>query len=445
MRFLTKPLLTLVLALFVVSTSIYYFSSTDLQNPQTTVDELETKSAQFEKREEENKTENVRERALQEFEKTKDPTTGTVPKERLLEAKKVIKGLRNARSPIPNIAWTERGPNNVGGRTRAIFFDKRDATNNTVFAAGITGGLWKTTNFKAATPTWTMVDDFFQNMAISAMVQNPTNPMIMYFGTGEGYDGDNRGLGIWNTTDGGTTWMQLPSTNNVQFHFVQDLLIDKNGHLYASTGGATTGGNGGIKKSVDGGNTWNNVLGTIGADLELAQDGSIYASIGFQNTGVEGTVWKSNFNTHAGNTGNQSTWTNITPAGHGKFERIEIALAPSDANRIYLLCEGENSNDVTKMFRSEVGGSNWISLNVPTICDQGDNAPFTRVQAWYDLIAVVHPTIPDHLYIGGIDALRSFDKGATWTQITDWANNVSACNLANQPQNVHADHHMYVF
>jgi len=150
----------------------------------------------------------------QENELTMDPALGYVPKERLLQAYQYAEELRGEHhaermmAPIASMNWTERGPANVGGRTRTIMVDPNDATHKTVFAGGVGGGLWKTTDITASTPVWTAINDFFANIAISCMTYDSTTPTTMYFGTGEGYfNGDAiRGLGIWKSTNAGATW-----------------------------------------------------------------------------------------------------------------------------------------------------------------------------------------------------------------------------------------------
>lgn len=381
-----------------------------------------------------------------EYEKTHDPRTNTIPTERLIVARQVAaqKLRENSRGPgdgIPDIIWEERGPNNIGGRTRAILIDVSDNTNNTVWAGGVSGGLWKTTNFQSANPSWSQIDDFFDNLAVTTIIQDINNSSIMYFGTGEGWANADavRGLGIWKTIDSGSTWSQLSSTNNSNFYYVQDLLFDTNGNLYATTGT-------GLYKSSDDGTTWTKVLGAhyeFHGDLEIGADGDIYVSTG--RWGTTGKVFKSDFNTHGANTGNNGTWTDISPTGN--FHRIEMATAPNNANRIYLLCQGQGSSNVTKIFRSDNAAGNsgitWTSLTVPTIIDQGSNSVFTRGQAWYDLIAQVDPNNADVVFIGGVDALRSTDAGANWTQMTTWS--LYGAPDYGAAQNVHADHHNFIF
>ena len=103
--------------------------------------------------------------------------------------------------------WVERGPNNVGGRTKAIIFDPTDSTNKTVIAGGISGGLWKNTDITAAT-TWTKMS-LPENINVQNITVDPLNSSIWYIGSGESYTGDVNGNGIWKTTDAGLTWYKV--------------------------------------------------------------------------------------------------------------------------------------------------------------------------------------------------------------------------------------------
>ena len=124
-----------------------------------------------------------------ENEMIKDPVLGRPAPERLLEIRKDLKKGKYRKSNLRNDSnkWEERGPDNVGGRTRAILIDKNDATGNKVWAGGVSGGLWYTNNFKSADVSWTAVNDFLPTLAISSISQDPSNTDILYFGTGEGY------------------------------------------------------------------------------------------------------------------------------------------------------------------------------------------------------------------------------------------------------------------
>ena len=173
--------------------------------------------------------------------KTKDPLTGDVPRQRLDYARQIQsqrfaeQKLFNREAAVPGINWTERGPDNVGGRTRAIMYDQNDPAGKKVWAAGVGGGLWFTNDITAATTVWTKVNDAFNNLAITCITQGKsfTSKNKMFFGTGEGWANPDgiRGNGIWRSLDGGATWIQLPSTiNSDSFRFVQDILyVDNSG------------------------------------------------------------------------------------------------------------------------------------------------------------------------------------------------------------------------
>ena len=95
--------------------------------------------------------------AEEEFEKTVDPALGEVPKWRLMNVMKEIEDyelkVSSRKAAISGVSWEERGPRNVSGRTRAILIDDADATGATVFAGGVGGGLWKSTNALDANPS----------------------------------------------------------------------------------------------------------------------------------------------------------------------------------------------------------------------------------------------------------------------------------------------------
>src|SRR5437667_3334795 len=105
-------------------------------------------------------------------------------------------------------SWTWLGPGNIGGRITTILVHPSDAGRIWINNPG--GGIWKSTN---GGETWSPVDDFLANLVVSAMAISPTDPNVMYAGTGGGAGGSLlRGAGIFKSTDGGTTWSQLAAT-----------------------------------------------------------------------------------------------------------------------------------------------------------------------------------------------------------------------------------------
>ena len=373
----------------------------------------------------------------QEFLMTRDPALNFVPKERLLATMRFMSTARTTQ--IADLAWIERGPNNIGGRSRAIFIDKRDPTGNTVFAASVSGGIFKSTNFTSPSANWTVVDDHMANLAVTVLVQDRNNFNIMYAGTGEGWFNVDavRGAGIFKSIDGGITWNQLPST--AQFEYVQDIVIDNNGNVYASLRSLTSN-NRGVVRSVNEGASWSQVLGTPltdlayttsrGADLEVASNGDLYATLGiFSRT----MVLKSAFATNGANTGAAGTWTDITPTHSNTTFRGEITVAPSNPQRLYLMMQDSATDKVLNFYTSSNGGTSWTSTSVASgspLDDALNNG--SSSQTWYDLISAVDSANANVIVVGGIELAKSTDGGSTWTAVST-------------PGSVHVDQHALVF
>lgn len=377
--------------------------------------------------ESEREKKNIEKAWEQYFQMMKDPVLGYVPSERLLPIWKDIQENANAKTTaaIAGVTWTEHGPTNVGGRTRAIMIDPNDGTKRTIWAAGVNGGIWKCTDITATTPVWTAIDNFMTNLAVTGLVSDPTNPSVFYACTGEGYFNVDaaRGAGVFKSTDGGATWAQLPSTTG--FTRCQRILVTPTGTVLVAER------NNGLQRSINGGTTWTKVLGTglgiTGAasnfayDVDVAADGSIFATL-------DGSVHKS---TNDGATFGAAQTLPVT------LGRVEIACAPNDANYAYALIE--NGNVVNGIARTTNGGTTWTARTEPDDADPGiPNTDFSRGQAWYDLSIAVNPTNRDMLYVGGVDLFRSSDGAGTWTQVAHWYGGFGF-------QYVHADQHFIVY
>ena len=368
----------------------------------------------------------AREAMERDIKMMKDPSLGYVPVERLIAAKEYKDQLMRTEAALIGVEWNSLGPKNQGGRSRTILVDANDATGNTVFAGSVGGGLWRTTNITAAEPLWAPVDDLIGNLAVTSITQDPSNPMVMYFCTGEGFFNIDaiRGLGVWKSINGGASWSQLASTNNANFHYCQKIVVNSTGIILVAT-------QTGLRRSTDGGATFTKVLGTglgiTGAasnmtyDVEIAANGDVYASL-------DGSVHKS---TNAGVTFGAAQTLPIAVA------RVELACAPSDANYVYAVCE--NGSVVAGVLRTINGGTTWVSRTEPADADPGVGATdFSRGQAWYDLSLAVDPNNRDRLFAGGIDLFVSSDGAGTWTQVSHWYGGFGF-------QYVHADQHSVLF
>ncbi|WP_369047915.1 PA domain-containing protein [Tenacibaculum sp. UWU-22] len=158
----------------------------------------------------------------QEYLNEMNPYTGKTDKEKLYALQQELiskKPLRRVPGDGSDNSWIERGPTNVGGRTRAVLFDPNDATHETVFAGGVSGGLWKNTNISNRNSRWVQVG-IPENLAVSCIAVDPNNTQIFYVGTGESYvNGDVNGNGLWRSIDGGNSWEKVLGgiTGNIIF------------------------------------------------------------------------------------------------------------------------------------------------------------------------------------------------------------------------------------
>jgi PKD repeat protein len=381
-----------------------------------------------------------------ELEITKDPALGITPRERLLSAIKYTVKLQNnpiqsgTHAAISGISWTERGPSNVGGRTRAILVNPNDPSKKSIFAGGAGGGLWKTADITAASPLWTPVNDLFADLAVTAIAADPLNAQIIYFGTGEGFsNGDAiRGLGMWKSVDGGNTFAQLASTNNSNFYYVQRIVVHPStSHVFAAT-------RTGLYKSKDSGVTWTKVLGNgtgastdLIADVEISSDGAVWVAAGLSGTdGVYRAPVSGLTTGDAGTYSKRNTGANGFPTTG--FNRIELACAPSSASTAYALVISNSTSDLINIYKTTDAGVNWSSIPLPVDADGGVSPGITRGQGWYDLAAAVDPSAPNTLMIGGVDLFKTTNSGTSWQQMSHWYGGFGF-------QDVHADQHFILY
>ncbi len=380
-----------------------------------------------------------------EFEITKDVKLGYVPSDRLIKASENLVEARRRLRANPSLRvtalnWMERGPykdsagmygNDRGefgsvtsGRIRAVHVDLADPTHKTVWVGGVSGGLWKTNDITVSPTIWTPVNDQLGNLAVADIVQDPTNHNIMYYGTGEkSYNYDAvRGGGIWKSTDHGVTWNLLPST--VDFWNISRMVVDGAGNIYAATLGSNEKG---LQRSNNGGATWTDIT-PIGlthhiSEMKLSSTGRLHIVAGFF------------YNTHTGAAGYRYTdnpasvspysWTSPVTSFSPVNFNVEIATA---GNTLYA-APSNSSYQTPVVFKSTDGGANWAATaaNPPSNVSSG--------QAWYCIALGVDPANPDNVIIGGFNAYRSSNGGASWSQIGNWSGFSPGISY------IHADQH----
>lgn len=301
---------------------------------------------------------------------------------------------------ISSAQWTSIGPGNIGGRIRTIAIHPTLPTS--IFAGGVSGGIWKSSNSGAS---WTPVNDFMANLAISSIVFDPSNSNTMYAGTGESFAGDGvRGFGVFKSVDGGVSWSLLsgtnPTTTSSDWYFVNRIAIS-GGVILAAT-------NGGIYRSTDGGATW----------LKTANTPSNYPrDIQFDPNNTNNAV--AGFNGYVGYSRDAGVnWTYV-PVGTG---RVELAYAKSSANTLF----ASVSINSGTLYKSTDGGASWSSVS---------SYGHLGNQGFYDNAIWVDPVNASHILLGGLDLWRSTNGGVTFTKISTWY---------YWPSSVHADHHTIV-
>ena len=149
------------------------------------------------------------------WELSMNPMEGKPNLEKLFELQYELRKNRfnSKKSPLVpgesnEMKWNERGPGNVGGRTKGLMFDPNDGSSETVFAGGVSGGLFKNTNISSQSSTWEHITKGIpDNIPVSSITYDPNNTKIFYVGTGESYTGaEALGNGLWKSSDGGNTW-----------------------------------------------------------------------------------------------------------------------------------------------------------------------------------------------------------------------------------------------
>lgn len=235
----------------------------------------------------EGRREDVQGRLAYETAMLADPSTGGIPegiREKSLAFARAIPSVEGIEPSHPAARiqateWAARGPYNVGGRTRGIAIDV--SNENVLLAGGVSGGIWKSNDngrnwFKATDPA------SLHNVTALAQDTRPGNTHIWYHGSGElvgntarGGGAPFRGDGLFKSIDGGNTWQQLPATAegnrgtfNSQFQYIWNIAVHPDplrNEVYVAAFG-------GILRSLDGGNTWSVVLGESLINLPGSQD-----------------------------------------------------------------------------------------------------------------------------------------------------------------------------
>src|SRR5256714_22887 len=352
------------------------------------------------------------------------------------------------------------GPASMGGRIDDITCV--DNNSYICYVAFATGGLWKTANNGT---TFTPVFDTYSAGSIGDVAIAPSNPDIIWVGTGEANNRQSAsfGDGIYKSTDGAKTFMRMGLEDS---QTISRIVIDPRdpNTVYVAVLGHLFGPNKerGVYKTTDGGKTWNNAkfidedTGFTDLVMDPIDSKTLYAasyqrrrtSWGFNGGGPGSGVWKT---TDAG-----KSWTRIQGSGfpEGILGRIGIDVSRSNPNVLYAQIEvgastgtgGEEQTgaptptptptgsptpavsptpDPKKhgVWRSDDKGKTW---RVIASCFNAGGCTENNRPMYYSQIRV-DPSNPENVFVGGLNFSRSIDGGKTFKSL--------------QPGIAHSDHH----
>ena len=340
--------------------------------------------------------------------------------------------LRGDRSPD----WEDLGPKNIGGRSLCLAINPLDT--NILWMGSASGGIWKSTTAGRGADAWQRVETGFPVLGVSALALDPSNPNILYAGTGEVYNVENSapnvairvtrgtyGIGILKSTNGGDTWTKSLDWGYGQLRGVQDIKINP---LRPSTVFAAT--TEGLLRSWDAGATWQTVHNKrMAVDIEIdpSDTSRIFVTHGsLDDQDVSGIYRSENGGT------NFVKLSGGLPATYSG--KTLLTQSPAASNVLYAsVGEAFVQNGLYKTIN---GGNSWVKVNTTDV---------SKYQGWYSHDVAVHPTNPNTLIWVGIDAWKSTSAGALVTQKSYWYKwdfgYVPAGGSEGPPDYVHADIH----
>lgn len=440
-------------------------------------------------------------RARYDFDMLKDPATGKIPagifeKEIAYAITLPVKGsINNPAARISDITalnnYLPAGPNNVGGRTRALAYDLRfnGSSNQVIIAGSVSGGIMRSTNGGSS---WERVSPEEDTHSFTVLAQDPRTGFqdTWYAAGGEAYGNTTSeigatylGYGLWKSTNNGATWIKLALNNVTEingtpvaagtletfdhpFDYVHKISINPaNGDVYVA-------GHRRLLRSTNGGSSFQTVFGSAVAanagtgqmDIAINNTGRILLAVngGNPDSGLKG-IWLSN-------SGNISSFVRIAGGPvlgvdsipnwrgndySGTSKRVLIAIAPSNQNSGYVFYENglKNESPTLKpeadLFKFDIAGNSitWSnrSANMPDFPGGNlENSDPLAVQTGYDMVLGIKPNDPNTVIVGGTNLYRSTDGFATSTN-TAWINGYSTSFNYQQYPNGHPDQHSITF
>ena len=308
------------------------------------------------------------------------------------------------------LRWRPIGPFR-GGRTKAATGVR--GKPGLFYIGVVNGGVWKTTDYGR---TWQPIFDDQPTGSIGAIAVAPSNPDVIYVGSGEGMQRPDlsTGDGIYRSTDGGKTWKHLGLRDGQQ---IPQIVVDPKDEkrLFVAVLGHPYGPNEerGVYRSTDGGETFQKVLyldentGAADVALDPSDPATVYAVLWESRQGP----WENGEFSGEGSGLYKSTdgglsWRPLKdglPTFAEGLGRIGITVAPSQPRRLYATVE---ARDKAGLYRSDDAGERWSRVNSdPRVVARPDDAAEVGV----------HPTNPDVVFVPTIVTWKSTDGGKTFS------------------------------
>lgn len=329
--------------------------------------------------------------------------------------------------------WIFKGPTtspggyNGIGRINVVEFHPTDTNTFIVGTAG--GGAWRTTNGGL---NWTSLYDNLPVLGVSDIKYNPQNPATIYLCTGDRDASDTYSVGLLRSYNNGLSWDTTGLKFNItDFALLNELLInplDTNSMLAATSLD--------LRKSYDGGITWNTVVTGHFKDI-------VYNPID-TNIIYAATYTSGNARIYRSLDGG-ATWS-IT-ANFFSGNRIAMAVTPANPSVVKAVVSMTNTNGLLGIYNSTDTGATFTkiygtdndcstnilsgSLNLSSSSCSG--------QGWYDLCMAINPINENIVLVGGVNTYQSTDGGTTWNKVTQWYNGSPGTKT------VHADKHYMAF
>jgi len=314
-------------------------------------------------------------------------------------------------STYQELHWRMIGPFR-GGRTRAAA--GVPSQPNVFYMAPVSGGVWKSDDYGR---TWTPIFDHESTQSIGAIAVAPSDPNIIYVASGEGLHRPDLsvGDGIYKSMDAGKTWTHLGLGDSQQ---IPALAVDPRdpNRVFAAVLGHPYGPSDerGIYRSTDGGQTWQRVItkneNTGGSDVEIdpSKPDVIYAAMWEAREGP----WEDNnlFNgTNGGlfkSVDGGNTWRPLNKGLPGDLSQINVGIAPSDSHRLYATVASASGS--LSVYRSDDAGESWYQATT-------DPRAAGRIGGGDLPVPKVDPKNPEVVYVASTVTMRSVDGGKTWS------------------------------